>query len=160
MLLHCLGSLTCREHKAALIFGHFHLGRSFLWFSQCVSFDVYRHVEFQLSTSSGRYRTLISVSESLEWPLYIIMNYSRTPSGGMIRGKNGHPFQCVHNDTLITPIEWSRKHLKAKPFILKRSLNNQDLKRHQNTSLKVQQEITETPICTSSWSPLKNNVKL
>ena len=53
-------------HLVIFIYLSFHswmLSDGSVIFFQCISFDEHRHAKFQISTSPGRYRTLISVSQ-------------------------------------------------------------------------------------------------
>ena len=88
MLPHCLGLLTC----IFFIYLYFHL-----WmlsddseiFSQYTGFDVHRHAKFQLSTSPGRYQSLISVSEWVSQWLEKA-SYIRCPGASRLCQKEPH----------------------------------------------------------------------
>ena len=74
VLPHCLGSLTWFFFHL-FIFSFMDAVWPFSEFFRCTSFDVHRHAKFQLSTSPGKYRSVISVSELLSGKkeLYILL---------------------------------------------------------------------------------------
>ena len=93
MFPHCVGSLTCIWffHFYILIFFFIHL-YFHLWTlsnGSVIFFLVYQHVEFQLSTSLRRYRTLISVSSHRVLPFWLLV-------ASLVRGAAMPLMQCPY----------------------------------------------------------------